>query len=319
MHAKADEERKKELLLSWSKAGGTKANLPLLCKKVLTVSSEEKLGGNVGYMTPGRVAELSRIGREMYPNIDEWQAALEDHIKANQDLHRASWPQGVTDMLQGRDYWASSFYYTHIKDMSWNKTKKHEDQYVREADVNKGSVDQLASDLEVASTVEVEEVAPNPVPEVSPADLQRGKQVANKLKKVGELLGKTSAMILMGELSDEASVACKKVEKAFIKARGAAKEHYQKDDFKEFMGGLDGLVEMLSNAVPSLPTGGATRGKKRTAACLESGGGKDARMEAIEQEQHLELQIQQEEQQQEPVQQPECLEEQQHQELQQDD
>ena len=40
MYTSASKDKKKELLLSWSKAGGTKANLPMLCKKVLQVSGQ---------------------------------------------------------------------------------------------------------------------------------------------------------------------------------------------------------------------------------------------------------------------------------------
>ena len=200
----------------------------------------------------------------MYDSISEWKESLDAHIQQNQAVHKESRPKGLEDMLLGQDYWSSSFYYVHVADLEWQKQKRHEDHFVKETQANKANVDQLMVGFEdpaSSSTLQVEEMASGPVADpVSAADLQRGKQVANKLKRLGELLGKTSAKILMGQLSDEASTSVKKVEKAFLKARGASKEHYQKDDFKEFMGGLDGLVELLATAVPSLPIPGRKRG-----------------------------------------------------------
>ena len=161
MYTAASKEKKK-LLLSWSRAGGTKANLPVLCKKVLQVSGQETMGGNVGYMTPGRVAELARIRREMYDSIGEWKESLDAHIQQNQALHRESRPKGLEDMLLGKDYWASSFYYVHVADLEWQKQKRHEDHFVKEAEANKANVDQLMVGFEdpaASSTVQVEEMA----------------------------------------------------------------------------------------------------------------------------------------------------------------
>ena len=98
----ASKDKKKGILLAWSKAGGTKANLAVVAQQILETKASHKDHGNIGMMTPGRISELACIRLEMYQGCAKaWQGALQSHIDKNQEKFKPIWPAGTIARDEG--------------------------------------------------------------------------------------------------------------------------------------------------------------------------------------------------------------------------
>ena len=84
----------------------------------------------------------------------------------------------------------------------------------------------------------------------------------NKLKRLGEALGKATGMSLMGSVPEAAHAVIQKVQKHFLKVRASQADAYSKEEFKVIVTSLENLMDDLVTAVPSL-SGLQKTGSKR--------------------------------------------------------
>ena len=242
------------ILLQWSKSGGTKANLPVLVKQCLTIKRTEQSGGNWGLMTPGRIAELERVFHHMYPRVGAWEAALRQRIKANQDHFRGLWPAGSVESELAEDFWQCKYFYVFKADQSWQLEKAQNEKYSREGELGNKTSEGFAAMEDLPFQPAVEDGAVPEVPVTNVADQTRGKQIASKLKRLGESIGKAIGQTLsLGSSSADSDSVVKKVQKEFMSLRAAQADAYTKEEHKALVATIDGLFDQLAMAFPTMP------------------------------------------------------------------
>ena len=226
--------------------------LAVVAQQVLETKASHKEHGNIGMMTPGKIAELACIKLEMYQGCGKaWQGALQSRITRTS---RSSDPFGHKARLTKRMAMISgTLSSTTCTEQTLSGHTKGHCVTSMSRRVNSLPNLWLSAIHDVAEAPAISGLpAADGVPEVFSGDLQRGNQVQNKLKRLGEALGKATGMSLMGTVPEAANAVIQKVQKHFLKVRVAQPDSYPKDEFKVVSTSLEDLMDELVTAVPSL-------------------------------------------------------------------